>query len=162
MPIIKMKSLMLFAIFYTVHILWIPLSAGEATPKAAVLGASDIQTWKIAAYEGWQRTFDGGNPGIGSMVFSFSTSSGIKFSIMAANTTYWTADDRRLKRQVYYLLRGDEKFLIKPKSEEETKLLDILTEWKNGAPKKVEEATKQVQKLVENMKSRNALFRISG
>lgn len=157
-----MKALLLFAISYAFNILWTPLSAGEATPKAAGLEASDIQTWKIAAYKGWQRIFDGGDPGIGSMVFSFSTSSGINFSIMAANTTYWTADDRRLKRQVYYLLRGDEKFLIKPKSEEETKLSDILSEWTNGAANKGKESTKQVQKLIDSMKSRTALFRISG
>jgi len=95
----------------------------EHIGKWSELRKLDFKNWRIKSYDGSTGVFDGG-----SWVCSFTRIDETGFSVMIANPSYWTAEDKRLKRQVFYLLHEERFFLISSGSTEEKILLQKLSE----------------------------------
>ena len=114
----------------------------------------NFKDWEINAYNGVSGVFDGG-----SQVFSFKSSEGIKFSVMAANPFYWTSKDKELKRQVFYLLHNKRFYLIAAGGVQEKSLLKKLTQAREKFTEPDWNDPSDLDKLVDRLKSRESMFK---
>jgi hypothetical protein len=94
----------------------------ETKEEWTTLEKKGFNDWNIAKFDVWSGAADGG-----SIVFRFQTDRGIGFSVVVADTHYWTAADKKAKRQVIYVVESGRYYLLVPDSMQEKQLVRILT-----------------------------------
>ena len=116
-----------------------------------------LSSLEIIGFHGWDIPFDGG-----SKVF-FLEAKDARFEIVVANPNYWTAKDKKEKRQVFYLRAGKNKFyLIEPQSDEEKIVCDALLKASKTLTGKERQNPMLLMKLCELLKSREPIFKTKG
>ncbi len=114
----------------------------------------DFADWKIRDYLGWSIPFDGG-----SKVFFFESDEGERFDLMAANPAYWTEQDRKKHRQVFFVIHKNRFYRITPKSKNERciikKLTDAAARLSGGGRKN----PKLLRSLARHLESRKPIFK---
>lgn len=93
----------------------------ELRAEWAELGEVKFESWEIRSFTGWDEFGDGGSRG-----FNFESTTAGPFIVLAANPAYWSEEDRKEKRQVFFLIRKDRFHLITPGSAEEKKIISML------------------------------------
>lgn len=109
--------------------------------------------WQIKEFKGWAVPFDGG-----SKVFFFQTTSGDHFDVMAANPAYWTAEDKKNRKQVFFVIRKDQFYRLESGSDQETALIKMIEEARPGLSGKERTDPKILDSLVERIRSRAPMF----
>lgn len=89
-------------------------------PELRELGFPD---WGINKFNGWGVPFDGG-----SKVFFFESDGGERFDLMVANRGYWSAEDRKERRQVFIIIHKNRFYRVEPGSDEEQNIIEKLTD----------------------------------
>jgi hypothetical protein len=130
-------------VYLVMFVVALSATSVESKPTAENIGkwpeleSLEFKKWKISVYNGNNYPFEEG-----SKIWSFQTSSGISFQIVAAHPDYWTLEDRNAKRQAFYVVHKDRYYLIEPGSDHEeqlmSKLLDAqarLSRTKKGDPR---------------------------
>ena len=113
--------------------------------------------WAIKSFDGWASPFDGG-----SKVFFFQTTSGERFDIMVANPGYWTDEDKKAGRQVFFIIRNNRFYRIDARSAEEKNIIEKLT---NAAARLTGEGMKAPElltSLAKRLESREPAFKPEG
>jgi len=113
-----------------------------------------FKNWEIKSYNGVGGVFDGG-----SQVFGFNSTDGVKFSVMAANPLYWTSEDKKSKRQVFYLLHDNRFYLIVSGGSHEKLLLEKLTKAREQFTEPDWDDPSDLDKLIERLESRKPMFK---
>jgi len=113
--------------------------------------------WSIKSFHGWGEPFDGG-----SKVFFFESDGGEKFDLMVANPSYWTAQDKKERRQVFLVIHKNRFYRIEPKSDEERNMIEKLTKAAGQLSGEGEKDTKLLTSLAERLKSRVPIFKPKG
>ena len=116
-----------------------------------------FQEWTIKEFLGWDVPFDGG-----SKVFFFESNGGDRFGLMVATPAYWTAEDKKERRQVFIVIHKNRFYRIAPKSEEEKNLLEKLTDAAARLRGEGKTDPKLLTGLAERLKSREPLFKPKG
>ena len=114
----------------------------------------NFKDWEIKTYNGVGGVFDGG-----SQVFGFSSTHGVKFSVMAANPSYWTSEDKKSKRQVFYLLHNNRFYLIVSGGIHEKSLLKKLTMAREKLSEPDWNDPSDLDKLMDRLKTRKPMFK---
>jgi len=101
--------------------------AQELPPQEQRAAWKDLQPlhftdWEILRFDGWTEHGDDG----GSKVFSFKSTTGQKFSIMASSPAYWSPQETRSGKQAFFLIREDRFYHIRHGSAEEKKIISML------------------------------------
>jgi hypothetical protein len=109
--------------------------------------------WTIKDFIGWGEPFDGG-----SKVFFFESDGGEKFDLMVANPSYWTAQDKKERRQVFIVIHKSRFYRIELKSNEETNMIAKLTEAAGMLSGEGERDPKLLGSLAERLESRKPVF----
>jgi len=113
--------------------------------------------WTIKSFDGWAIPFDGG-----SKVFSFQTTSGERFDIMAANPGYWTDEDKKAGKQVFFVIRKNRFYRIAPDSDEERSVIKKLDAARTTLSGQGEKDPKLLTGLIERLKTRDLMFKPKG
>jgi hypothetical protein len=113
--------------------------------------------WSINNFLGWDVPFDGG-----SKVFFFESDGGERFDLMVANPSYWTAQDKRERRQVFIVIHKNRFYRIEPKSDEEKNMIEKLTEAAGKLLGEGKKDPKLLTSLAERLKSREPAFKPEG
>ena len=111
-------------------------------------------SWSIESYGGTSGLFDGG-----SKTYLFSTTAGVKFSIMAANPAYWTVEDKKRKRQVFYVLHKKLFYLLGQGSSHEEELLSKLEKAKKKLIDPDWHDPGDLDYLMQRIRSRKPMFK---
>lgn len=119
------------------------------------LEALGYSRWQIKEFNGWAVPFDGG-----SKVFFFVTTSGEPFDLMAANPAYWTADDKRNRRQVFYLVHKNRFYRINPNSKEQAKLIAMIEAIRPKLAGTGKKDPKLLDAMVTRLKDRKPIFKL--
>lgn len=109
--------------------------------------------WSIKDFLGWDVPFDGG-----SKVFFFESDAGERFDLVVANPAYWTADDKKARRQVFLVLHQNRFYRIEPKSPEETDVIGKLTDAAKRLSGKEKTDPTLLTSLAERLESREPIF----
>jgi hypothetical protein len=109
--------------------------------------------WTIKSFDGWDIPADGG-----SKVFFFQAISGERFDIMAANPGYWTAEDKKVGRQVFFIIRNNRFYRIVPDSDEERNVIEKLEAAKATLSGQGKKDPKLLAGLIEKLKTRDPMF----
>lgn len=117
------------------------------------LEGKKFSDWTIKSFLGWASPADGG-----SKVFAFETGSGERFSIMAANRGYWTAEERKEARQVFFLLHENRFFRIEPGSKEEESVIGKLAAAADTLQGEGRRSPELLKDLAARLKSREPMF----
>ena len=107
----------------------------------------NFKDWRIKSLGYIGKAGDGGSIG-----FSCVIKDDESFMIIATNPAYWTSEDKKLKRQVYYVVYKNLHYRVDPKSKDETNLIAILEKSKLN-----EQDRKLTNNLIERIKSRKPL-----
>ena len=152
-----MKLILLIAILFGT----LRFSVGEdRLPPESVLGdwseleKLNFSDWKIEKFNGWAIAFDGGSKG-----FFFTSQAGQVFNVVAANPGYWSMQDKKGGRQVFYITYNNKLYKLKEKSDEELNLISMLEEIRpelKGAGRK---DPKLIDQLIKRIKSRKPMFK---
>lgn len=111
--------------------------------------------WKIKEFHGWAVPFDGG-----SKVSFFETDTGERFDVMAANPAYWTAEDKKALKQVFYLIHKNQFYRIEPESEQEKLLVKMITDARPELKGTERKDPALLDGLVARLSDRKPMFRI--
>lgn len=117
----------------------------------------DFATWQIKAFKGWDIPFDGG-----SKVFFFQSSLDDRFDVMAANPAYWTAEEKKERKQVFSVIRQNRFYRVISGSQKEAALIKMI---ENARPRLEGEGKtdpKLLDGLVERLRDRRAMFTPQG
>lgn len=112
----------------------------------------NYSNWELAEFDGWSGVADGGSIG-----FRFLTTKEIKFDVLVANPSYWTAEDKEKQRQVIYLVESGRFYLLKRGSEHEKLLIGMLKRLEKGLKKDGLTSKKRIEVLREVIGSRKAV-----
>lgn len=123
-------------------------------PELKKLKFSD---WGIEKFNGWDIPFDGG-----SKVFFFESDGGKRFNVMVANPVYWTAQDKKEKRQVFIVTHKNRFYRVEPKSGEEKNLIEKLTDAAGKLSGKGKNDPRLLTSLAERLESRKPIFKNKG
>lgn len=140
----------------------IGLHAETLPPPGLLAKWSDLDSlgfsnWRIKSFKGWDIAGDGGSKG-----FFFETSGGEQFDILAANPAYWTEDEKKLRKQVFFLIYKTRFYRVTPDSKEERILIDMLTEARPNLASSGMNDPKVVDTLITRVRDRKPLFRTDG
>jgi hypothetical protein len=122
----RTRFLALFPLVFTVVAKEPNLPPPDTKERWSTLEKKGFHEWAEIKFLEWGGAADGG-----SLVFRFQTKDGIRFSVVIANRSYWTEKDIAEKRQVIYLIENGRYYLLNPHSEQERKLIEILTSAKS-------------------------------
>lgn len=81
----------------------------------------NFASWVIKSISYGGKCGDGG-----SKVFSLNTTSGKTFDLLATNPAYWSEEDIKLRRQVFYLIYDKKFYRVGIKTKGESDLLAML------------------------------------
>jgi hypothetical protein len=115
---------------------------------------ADFATWRIREFRGWDVPFDGG-----SKVFFFGTAAGERFEVMAANPAYWTEQEKKAGKQVFFVLRDKKFYRLEPGSEPETGLIRMIGEARPRLTGRERTDPKLLDELVVRLRDRKAMFK---
>jgi hypothetical protein len=113
--------------------------------------------WSIKDFLGWDIPFDGG-----SKVFFFKSDGGERFDLMVANPEYWTAEDKKERRQVFIVIYKNRFYRIEPKSDEEKIMIAKLTKAQDQLSGNGKKDPKLLTSLAERLESREPIFKTEG
>ena len=113
--------------------------------------------WGIKKFNGWDVPFDGG-----SKVFFFESDGGEKFDVMVANPAYWTAQDKKERRQVFIVIHKNRFYRVEPKSDEEKNLIEKLTDAAGKLSGESKNDPRLLTSLAERLESREPVFKPNG
>jgi hypothetical protein len=113
--------------------------------------------WSIKGFLGWDVPFDGG-----SKVFFFESDGGERFDLVVANPAYWTAQDKKERRQVFLVIYKNRFYLIEPKSDEERNMIESLTKAAGKLTGEGKKDPKLLASLAERLESREPIFNPKG
>ena len=113
--------------------------------------------WGIKNFLGWDVPFDGG-----SKVFFFESDGGERFDLVVANPAYWTAQDKKERRQVFLVIHKNRFYRIKPKSDEEKDMIEKLTVAAGQLSGEGKKDPKLLTSLAERLESREPIFKTKG
>lgn len=111
--------------------------------------------WNIDNFLGWDVPFDGG-----SKVFFFKLGSGERFELMVANPAYWTAEDKLLERQVFFIIHKNRFYRLEQDSEEEKNLIAKLTKAAGRLGGENRTNPTLLISLSERLRSRTSAFKV--
>lgn len=77
---------------------------------------------------------------------------------MAANPAYWTAQDKKERRQVFYVIHKNRFYRVEPKSDAEKNLIKKLTVAASQLSGEGKEDPKLLKSLAERLESRKPIF----
>lgn len=109
--------------------------------------------WEIKSFLGWEVPFDGG-----SKIFLFESDRGERFDLMVANPAYWTAQDKKERRQVFIVIHKNRFYRIAPKSDGEKSMIEKLTQAAGRLSGVGKTDPKLLTSLAERLKSREPIF----
>ncbi len=110
--------------------------------------------WGIKAFKGWDVPFDGG-----SKVFFFESSGGKRFDVMAANPAYWTDEDMRNRKQVFFVIHDKKFYRLEAGSDQEAKLIAMIEMARPKITGKGNNDPKLLDSLVKRIRSRKPMFK---
>jgi hypothetical protein len=113
--------------------------------------------WSIKNFLGWDVPFDGG-----SKVFFFEADGGERFDLMVANPAYWTAQDKKERRQVFIVIHKNRFYRVEPKSDEEKNMIGKLTKAAGQLSGEGKKDPKLLTSLAERLESREPIFNPKG
>lgn len=138
--------------------------AEDANPPSKGLRAewSELQElkfsdWSIKNFLGWDVPFDGG-----SKVFFFESDGGERFDLMVANPAYWTAQDKKERRQVFIVIHKNRFYRVEPKSDEEKNMIGKLAKAAGQLSGEGKKDPKLLTSLAERLESREPIFNPKG
>jgi hypothetical protein len=118
------------------------------------LHAKELLSWEIKKFVGWEVLLDGG-----SKHFALKSDGDKRFGIIAANPQYWTAEDRKARRQAYFIHHKGKFYRIHPGSNEEKKLVETLKTAAKRLQGRGNRHPKLLEGLAKNLQSRKPLFK---
>lgn len=113
--------------------------------------------WGIKNFLGWDIPFDGG-----SKVFFFESDGGERFDLMVANPAYWTAQDKKERRQVFIVIHKNRFYRIEPKSDQEKNMIEKLTKAAGTLLGEGKKDPKLLAGLARRLESREPIFNPKG
>ena len=113
--------------------------------------------WGIKSFLGWDIPFDGG-----SKVFFFESDGGERFDLMVANPTYWTAQDKKERRQVFIVIHKNRFYRIEPKSDQEKNMIEKLAKAAGRLLGEGKKDPKLLASLAKRLESREPIFNPKG
>ena len=122
-----------------------------------VLEELKFSDWSIKRFLGWDVPFDGG-----SKVFSLESDGGERFDLMVANPAYWTAHDKKERRQVFFVIHKSRFYRIDPKSKEEKVMIEKLRQAAERLSGEGKMNPKLLTSLAERLESREPIFNPKG
>ncbi len=121
------------------------------------LEALKFSDWGIKNFLGWDIPFDGG-----SKVFFFESDGGERFDLMVANPTYWTAQDKKERCQVFIVIHKNRFYRVEPKSVEEKNMIEKLNKAAGKLSGEGKKDPKLLTSLAERLESRKPIFNPKG
>jgi hypothetical protein len=118
------------------------------------LKSINLSELEITGFSGWDSPFDGGSR------FFFLESKKDPFCIVVANPNYWTEEDKREKRQVFYFTENGRFYRIEPKSKEEKMIRDALIRASKMLKGKGRNNPQLLMRLSELLENRKPIFAI--
>ncbi len=118
------------------------------------LEALKFSEWRIEEFNGWAIPFDGG-----SKVFFFKSSTGKAFDVVAANPAYWTKEDKKARRQVFYVIHNKKFYKLKEGSDAEKSLISMLQEFRPQSIGTGKKDPRLIEQLLERIKNRKPMFK---
>lgn len=106
-----------------------------------------FKEWRIKKLTYLGEAADGGSKGFWCIIDDTRN-----FQIIATNPAYWTAEDKKLNRQVYYIVYKSRFYRLDPQTEEESNLISILEK-----SELAEQERKLANNLILRIKSRKPL-----
>ncbi len=79
---------------------------------------------------------------------------------MVANPAYWTAQDKKERRQVFIVTHKNRFYRIEPKSDEEKNMIEKLSDAGGRLTGEGKKNPKLLTSLAELLKSRKPIFKI--
>ena len=113
-----------------------------------------FEEWSIEKFRGWDVPFDGG-----SKVFFFESDDGERFNLVVANPGYWTAEDRKERRQVFIVTHKNRYYRIEPNSDEEKNMIMKLADAAKRLQGKGKTDPKLLTSLAKRLESREPVFK---
>jgi hypothetical protein len=158
----KMKTLIqlilvISAALTTVHAEDAILPPKEQRAEWTELQDQKFSEWSIKTFLGWDVPFDGG-----SKVFFFESDGGESFDLVVAHPNYWTAQDKKQRRQVFLIRHKNRFYRIDSKSEEEKNMIQKLTEAAGKLSGEGKKDPKLLTSLAERLESREPIFKPKG
>lgn len=141
----------------------IPLRAAEdaaALPGDAKLAewseleGKKFDSWSIKEYLGCAEPFDGG-----SKIFGFSSEPGKSFEVILANPAYWTPEEKKAGRQVFFVIHDRLFYRVVPESGGEEILIEKITQAAAKLAGEDDKNSKVLEKLAARLKSRESSFK---
>jgi len=121
------------------------------------LQVQNFSEWSIKMFHGWDVPFDGG-----SKVFFFESGGGESFDLVVAHPNYWTALDKKQRRQVFLIRHKNRFYRIEHKSAEEKNIIDKLTKAAGQLSGEGKMDPKLLTSLAERLESREPIFKTTG
>lgn len=142
--------------------LMMPVLAGEEATLPPVekraewakLEEKGFAKWKIEGFGGYAEPLDGG-----SKIFSFNNGGEGGFEVMVANPAYWTAEERKAGRQVFFVIHDGLYYRVEAGSEGEKQLQEKLDKAAGELVGAGETHPKLVKALAARLKSRDPVFK---
>lgn len=113
--------------------------------------------WSIKSFLGWDVPFDGG-----SKVFFLESDGGERFDLVVANPAYWTAQDKKERRQVFFVIHKNRFYRIDPKSDEEKDMIKKLSQAGERLTGEGKKDPKLLTSLAGILESREPIFKPKG
>jgi len=113
--------------------------------------------WSIKSFLGWDVPSDGG-----SKVFFLESDGGERFDLVVANPAYWTAQDKKERRQVFFVIHKNRFYRIDPKSDEEKDMIKKLSQAGERLTGEGKKDPKLLTSLAERLESREPIFKTTG
>ena len=117
----------------------------------------NFSEWTIERFNGWSVPFDGG-----SKVFFFESNGGESFKVMAASLAYWTAQDKKERRQVIFLIHKNRFFRVECDSDAEKNLVEKLNTAASQLSGDAKNDPELLKGLAELLESRKPIFKPNG
>ena len=117
------------------------------------LDALKFSEWRITEFNGWAIPFDGG-----SKVFFFKSHTGKIFDVVAANPAYWTKEDKKARRQIFYVIHNKKFYRLEEGSAAEKSLISMLQAALPQLAGTGKKDPKLIDQLLERIKNRKPMF----
>ncbi|MEO0016812.1 MAG: hypothetical protein RLZZ522_95, partial [Verrucomicrobiota bacterium] len=90
------------------------------------------------------------------------TTSGERFDIMAANPGYWTDEEKKAGRQVFFIIRNNRFYRIAPDSDEERNVIEKLEAAKATLAGKGQKDPRILAGLIDRLRTHKSMFTTKG